>query len=117
MNRDKAKNKRKYLLILIYAACYAISYITGIGCVWQAAFHVPCPGCGFTRASLSLLCLDFKSAWEFHPMYWSIFLLVPYFIFEGEVFRSRIINRLVISAVIIGFLGVWIYRMHKRIII
>ena len=43
-------------------------------CPFKLLTGIPCPGCGLTRAGLSLLTLHFKKAWYYHPM---IFLIVP----------------------------------------
>lgn len=43
-------------------------------CVISKIIGRPCPGCGLTRAGLSILRLDFRTAWSFNP---TIFLVVP----------------------------------------
>ena len=43
-------------------------------CLWKAVFGHNCPGCGLTRAMLSLMSLDFKAAFHFNPL---IFILLP----------------------------------------
>ncbi len=41
----------------------------GIGiCPWRALTHVPCPGCGGTRALLSLSRLDIPGAFALNPL-------------------------------------------------
>lgn len=37
-------------------------------CGFAAVFHVPCPGCGLTRASLRLLAGDLSGCLSFHPL-------------------------------------------------
>lgn len=111
MRWDKALKKEKYIFVPIYLICYLITNLTGIYCIWKWAFKIPCPGCGFTRAVFSMFRLDFKSAWNYHPMFWSVFILALYFIFEGDVFKNRIVNRMVIGLVLFGFLLTWICRL------
>jgi hypothetical protein len=36
-------------------------------CLWRAALGFPCPGCGMTRALLSLVRGDLQAAWQFNP--------------------------------------------------
>lgn len=117
MNWGNAKKGKKYILIPIYFVYYIISYITKIGCIWKAIFKIPCPGCGYTRAILSMLRLDIEKAWNYHPMFWASFLIAAYFIFEGEVFRNKFINSVIGWMIILGFLVVWILRLSNGIIV
>lgn len=115
MNWENAKKKKKYILIPVYIVCYIISYLTGIRCIWKHFFGIPCPGCGFTRSVISMVCLDFKSAWHYHPMFWSSFLILAYFVFEGDVFRNKKVNAFVGWGIVAGFLIVWIVRLVLKI--
>jgi hypothetical protein len=94
-------------------------------CPLASTLGIPCPGCGLTRATLSLLHGDVRTALRFHPLVW---LLSPLFIaFVGsavvELVRgprptptpSRIHwnNRrlsLVALCVLVLSLGVWLAR-------
>ena len=38
-----------------------------IPCVFQTVTDVPCPGCGMTRACLSITHGHFTDAWHYHP--------------------------------------------------
>lgn len=115
MKWEKAKRKYKYILIPIYALFYAVNYFTGISCIWKSLLGVSCPGCGYTRAVMSMIKLDFKQAWTYHPMYWSFFIIVALFIFEGDLFDKPIINKLIIGFLLFGFVTVWIYRITMGI--
>ncbi len=55
--------------ILAVVLVYAIFHITGIGCPVRYATGISCPGCGMTRAWLSLLRLDFAGAFYYHPLF------------------------------------------------
>ena len=37
-------------------------------CLVALVFHVPCPGCGMTRAAFAMLRGDFTAAYAFHPL-------------------------------------------------
>ena len=68
--------KHNALLILGFAALVALmAWIPGLGCPTKAVTGVPCPGCGMTRAALSIARLDVGSAWRFHPL---VFAIVPF---------------------------------------
>ena len=54
--------KSPYKKIIFFAAFCVLTlllYYSGIGCVWRYFLHIPCPGCGMTRASIMLLKGDF----------------------------------------------------------
>ena len=47
-------------------------------CPMRVALHIPCPGCGGTRAILAALHGDFRTAFQLHPLAVPLlFLLVP----------------------------------------
>lgn len=117
MNWQNAKKKDKYIIIPIYILVYYVSYLTRIQCVWKKLIGISCPGCGFTRSVLCMLRLDFRQAWTYHPMYWSVFLIAALFIFEGDLFRNKKINIITIILLLAGFLCVWIYRLYMGIVI
>ncbi len=43
-----------------------------IPCLFQSITDIPCPGCGMTRACLSLSHGQFIDAWRFHPFSFKI---------------------------------------------
>lgn len=56
-------------LILLIGLAYAVFVTTTnirIPCVLHELTGLDCPGCGLTRLCLSVLRLDFKSAWNFN---------------------------------------------------
>lgn len=63
-------------LYLIAAVSMRFAGIADIfpSCIVSKIIGRSCPGCGLTRAGISMLKLDFKAAWNFNPM---IFLFVP----------------------------------------
>lgn len=61
---------------LAVIAVYAIFHILGIGCPVRWATGISCAGCGMTRAYLSLLRLDIRQAFRYHPLFWSVPLVL-----------------------------------------
>ena len=58
------------LLSLLYALAFTLSERRGLGifdCYWKSTLGINCPGCGGSRAVLSLLRLDVLSALYFSP--------------------------------------------------
>lgn len=108
--------KKKFIILaltVIYIIAMALLGITI--CPFKRFTGYPCPACGATRAYLSLLKLDFKSAFYYHPLFPILLPMVIYILFgKRPLFKSEKNEKvfLVIFAVIIAF--VWIYRLlHK----
>jgi hypothetical protein len=93
-------------VVLIYVIMSAV----GIGCPIKYITGISCPGCGMTRAYLSVLRLDMMSAFEYHPLWFCVpvvaFLLLL-FKLKG---RKREFWAVVCIAVCL-MIGVYIYRM------
>lgn len=69
-------NKDMLLAVLAVVALYFVFSILGIGCPIKWATGISCAGCGMTRAYLSLLHLDIKHAFLYHPLFWSVPLVL-----------------------------------------
>lgn len=56
-------------IFAIYSAATAKSpdEIALVPCVFHTVTDVPCPGCGMTRACLSITHGHFTDAWRYHP--------------------------------------------------
>jgi hypothetical protein len=102
---------QKLLFTLIYIAIIATLYFTGVGCVFRACFGIICPGCGMTRAVISLLRLDFIGAINHHPMVFSLPILYLYFLIDGGLFKSKLLNTIFLSLIGFGFLVVWLVKI------
>ena len=71
--------KQKLLLLAGYAAVLGVFWALKLPCVFQHFLHIPCPGCGMTRAVAAVFRLDFLQAFRLHPMVWSLPVLGAYF--------------------------------------
>lgn len=49
-------------------AALAIVFLPVPWCPWAAFAHIPCPGCGLTRATLAALHGDLRGSLMFHPL-------------------------------------------------
>lgn len=101
--------RQKLLLSVVYALLLAVFALLHLPCVFQFLFHVPCPGCGMTRAWLSALSGDFVQAFSFHGMFWSMPLLYAYFIFDGRLFKHRTVDAVILVGIAAGFLVNWLF--------
>lgn len=97
------RRMRVILWLLLFVLLFLFSCAADFQCVFLRHFHVICPGCGMTRAVKALLRLDFAGAWHFHPMVFSMPLLVLYIALDGHVFRKKAVNILILSLIGAGF--------------
>lgn len=98
--------------LLLLAGLAAVVAVLG-GCPTRRFLGVSCPGCGMTRACLSLLQLDFQAAFAYHPL---VFMLVPallYFVFREvlPVTLSRKAETVLLGAFLLALVLVYGYRM------
>ena len=107
--------KSPYKKIIFFAAFCVLTlllYYSGIGCVWRYFLHIPCPGCGMTRASIMLLKGDFSGALKSHFMFPSVPILFIYIIFDGHIFKYKIIDIAVLSLISFGFILHWLMLLN-----
>ncbi|MDU1911668.1 DUF2752 domain-containing protein [Fusobacterium sp.] len=95
---------REFILVIFIGAF--ISFIAGIVfnksiCLFINIFGLPCPSCGMTRAYISLGHLDIKKAFYYHPLFWS----VPLILLGYK-------NKKIIYILGILFISVWLVRMY-----
>ena len=109
-------NKKDLLKKLLFTCAYFllifVFYKMEIGCIFLRFLHIPCPGCGMTRAWLSALSLDFASAFRHHFMFWSAPLLYLWFLFDGKLFKNRKINKAAFILIALGFAANWFYQIY-----
>lgn len=104
------RNKNSLLVfIILVILIYGILQVFGITCPIKFITGVSCPGCGMTRAYLSLLRLDFKSAYYYHPLFVLPALGLIIYIFRDK-FSKKFLSRLEIFFVLV-FLIVYVFRM------
>lgn len=96
---------------LLVTAVVALFYAFQIPCLFQWLLHIPCPGCGMTRAYLCLLQGDVGGAFGYHPMFWSVPLWVVLYFTDGKLFRSKWLNGVLVGGLLAGFLVHWIIQL------
>ena len=88
------------LVVLVYAA---VLWIFKVPCPILKMTGRECIGCGMTRAILYALKFDFKTAFSYHFMFWSVPLLYASFLFDGKLFRHKISNYAFYIIIFVGF--------------
>ena len=85
--------------LLLRCAMLALSCIVllvvagqGRGCPFRNLTGLPCPGCGMRRAWFAFFRLELLTAFRFHPMFWSVPVLLGYCFFDGRLFRKNWLN-------------------------
>ena len=101
------------------AACSGIVFPSWKVCASQSLpqcdpDRISLPGCGMTRAMLSILRGDFASAWRFHPfsyvlLMWAAAFGIRRYILQKDV---KILMKCLI-VILIGMLVFYVYRMVR----
>lgn len=103
--------KWKLFFLTLYGILLLAWMILGLPCVPRVLTGFPCPTCGFTRAWLYALQWDFLSAFRMHPMFWSVPILVLFFLYDGQPFPHSGVNRWCLGMLICGIVLIWIVRL------
>lgn len=103
----------KLLIVCGMAVIFMVLSTTGDGCVWRRLFHIPCPGCGMTRAWRALLHGDVAGAFRWHFMFPVMPLMGAYFLYHERLTASRWrpVIHAVLWLVLVGFAVQWICRL------
>lgn len=105
--------KDKVLTLALLAVVLAAYVLLEIPCPTWHFFRIPCPSCGMTRAWIRFLQLDVIGALRMHIMFWSIPLLVLYYLFDGKLLPGKHTDRLILILIGVGFAVNWILRLVK----
>ena len=87
-----------YYLVTWFTGC-PIKYFTGISC----------PGCGMTRAWIAALHLDFAGAFAFHPLFFTVPLIILGFLLDDWIDLKK--YRWLVILLGILFLVVYLVRI------
>ena len=92
-----------FLALLIYflIAYYFLNYFN-ITCIFLYAFGIPCPGCGMTRAFMSILNLDFWGALKYNV---TIFFMPYIFLYVFLDFKHKVHKSLLTVIAIIAVIN------------
>jgi hypothetical protein len=105
--------KLKIFILGILIGGYIIiaSLFSSTICVFKNVTGLPCPGCGLTRAYLSLLHLDLIKALQFHPLFLLPAVILIILIYNKIKINKFVINEKLVLGFIIIFLIVYLFRM------
>lgn len=66
--------KRIAILVAILPLVAILLFVDLPLCPTATVFHIPCPGCGLTRATRAAVSGEFREAFRYHPL---VFVFVP----------------------------------------
>ena len=111
-NMNKIKNlKEKIIICIITIALLKIGNLFNLYCPFLQLTGIECLGCGMTRALTSAIHFDYAAAFEYHRMFWSLPIIGLYALFDGKLFKNRLLNSGIISIIGIGFICNWILNL------
>ena len=106
--------KRLGIKLLILGACSLLLliwlYVDGY-CPFRRLIGIPCPTCGMSRAWLAAFRLDPASAFRFHPMFWSVPLLILFPLYDGRLFAREKLNGLVLFGLLAAYFVCYALRL------
>lgn len=106
-----SRPKEKLLSCLLAAAIVVGMYLFDIPCLFRVVFNLACPGCGMTRAYVSLLRFEIRQAFEYNAMFWSAPILLLLYLFDGRLFKCKRLNYGLSVLVCAGLFVNWIVRL------
>lgn len=101
----------KYRFPILAFMIYILSANTILheGCPFEIILGVPCPSCGITRAMVHAIKFDFPKAFYFHPLFFTIPLILIVLIYGeykyiNKLYKSNIFWGVLASSFIIVFI-------------
>jgi hypothetical protein len=103
--------KEKILVGATVVIGVSLGRLFDMTCIFLWLTGYECLGCGMMRALLSALKFDFALAFQYHRMFWSIPILGLYVLFDGRLFKNKVINILVLVLIATGFVINWVLNL------
>lgn len=108
---NKKLIKRAIIWLPAIAIVVILMYISNIQCLIKEVIGLPCPTCGMTRAWVSVLRLDFKEAFWWHPLF-PIAILILYLLIDND--NPRRWFQILLASTVVLLTVVFIVRlMHS----
>lgn len=101
--------------LAVFAGCFLIGrkFLYSL-CPSVVLTGIPCPGCGLTRAMLSILQGKFADAWFLHPFSYAILFFVCFFCVRRYLLQKETKSLLKwLGLILAGMILFYIYRMIR----
>lgn len=102
------KLKEKLISCALILAVVIVMYIFRVPCLFKLVFGIPCPGCGITRAYISLFRLDFTQAFAYNKMFWAVPVCGLFYLFDGKLFKNKWVNMILEGGIYLLIFANWI---------
>ncbi len=96
------------LLIIYFFIAYTLLDYFDTTCIFLKFTGIPCPGCGMTRALISVLNMDIIGAIKNNIV---IFFMPYIFIYIFSDFKSKVHNILLIIIAVIAIIN-WLFKIY-----
>ncbi len=92
--------------------CFIILILgDGVLCQFRVIFGMPCPGCGMTRAFLSVLHGQWQQAFFYHPLWPLVILLAGLYFVSIVLGKDWFRNQTFLIIIFVIFVGTYLIRM------
>lgn len=103
--------KEKLIFTILYLLFIAVLYLLGAKCIFLSITGKACPGCGMTRAWISVLKADFATAFAMHPLFFTVPILYLYILADGHLFKNKFVNYFILGLILFLFLALFVIRI------
>ncbi len=108
---DIRNNYKGIIIVILYLIITHLLF--GYVCPLRLLTGLPCPGCGLTRAGISMILFDFNKVFYYNPIIIPIALIIIYCVFMRYILGRRI---LYFNILVIGVLSMlFIYYLYRMI--
>ena len=104
--------RESFICICILSISILLVYLLRIGCPIKFITGISCPGCGMTRAYYSLLHLDFKNVFYYHPLFWTLPIIILLILFKDKI-NPKAFN-FILWFIILLFLVIYVIRLFSN---
>lgn len=102
----------KIVILILLISIHITKMLFGAMCPVVLFTGLPCPGCGMTRASISILSLQFVRAFIFNPSIYVWIVYVLYLAYYRYIKRTKIKRFVPVSVIVFGItIGIYLYKM------
>lgn len=106
---DILKHKMEIIRLIIIAGIIGLVFLFDYKCIYLTYLHIPCLGCGMTRAWKAALTGHLRRAFQFHRAFWTVPILCYYVWKGGRIFKKNIYNIMVMVMILLLFIENYIH--------
>ena len=107
----KEKLLKDLPFIIFITIFYYVLYRLGIGCPIKFVTGISCPGCGMTRAWISVLHLDFKLAFYYHPLFFTVPFMLIAFVCKEKINEKLL--KILFILIIVAYVTIYAIRLYQ----